>query len=111
MRVYISGPITSGDRGNKEKVAIAKKNFASVEETLLAKGFDPINPFKVVPNGENMSWEDCMRLNLKALCDCDGIYRMPGWEKSQGARLESRIAMELGIVTITATAGWVVPRD
>ena len=38
-----------------------------------------------------------MRTDIKALCDCDSIILLPGWEKSNGAHLELHIAHRIGL--------------
>jgi hypothetical protein len=38
-----------------------------------------------------------MRIVLKELLDCDGIAALPDWTQSHGAKLEIRMAGELGI--------------
>ena len=35
--------------------------------------------------------------DIKALCDCDAIALMPGWENSKGAHLELHIAHRIGL--------------
>ncbi len=46
---------------------------------------------------KNATWSDCMRIDLKALMDCDGILVLPDWQGSRGAKLEIKIACELGM--------------
>jgi hypothetical protein len=43
-----------------------------------------------------VTWEDCMRRDIKALVDMTDIVLLLGWEKSRGACLENHIAMALG---------------
>jgi hypothetical protein len=38
-----------------------------------------------------------MRVDIKALCDCDAIVMLMGWGCSRGARLEHYIAEQLEI--------------
>lgn len=42
-----------------------------------------------------------MRADIKALCDCDHVVVLPGWEKSRGATLEVFIATQLGMRVTT----------
>lgn len=37
-----------------------------------------------------------MQFDLPAVCRCDAVVCLPDWEKSQGARLETMVAVEIG---------------
>lgn len=90
-RVYISGPITGRPDGNQAA-------FYSAAERLIEEGALPVNPHDVgylLPPGS--SWLDYMRVDIKALVDCDEIYMLRGWWRSRGARLEWVIAWGLGM--------------
>ena len=88
--VYLSGPMTG----------IPKHNFPAFHDAateLRSMGFRVVNPAEInsVP-GAN-SWEQCLRNDIKALCDCDAIILLPGWEGSRGAHLEVHIAHRVGM--------------
>ena len=87
MRVYISGPITGID----DYVAI----FQSYVSLLCSKGYDVVNPASV--EGPDWTWEQFMQYDLALLRECDGIYMLPGWTNSRGARIEKRYAKRKGI--------------
>ena len=42
-------------------------------------------------------YNQCLRRDIKALCDCDVIVMLSGWEMSVGANLELNIAHRVGI--------------
>ena len=42
-------------------------------------------------------WRQCLRADVRELCDCDMLALLPGWEDSSGAHLEVPIAHRLGI--------------
>lgn len=88
MRVYISGPMTGIQDHNRDA-------FLFAEQWLLLLGYDVVNPWRL---GEVKGWGrfDYMRRDLAALAGCDGIYMLPGWLRSRGARVEwfvARVAM------------------
>lgn len=89
LRVYISGAIT-GDPQALEK-------FTKAEAWLRELGFDVVNPLSI-PGPIPRSWTDYMRLDIKALLDCDAIVSLDGWQKSRGGRLERMIAGELAFL-------------
>ena len=75
---------------------IAEHNFPAFNEAaakLRALGHEIVNP------AENplQKWEDCLKLDIKQLCDCDTIIMLPGWELSKGAHLELHVAHRVGI--------------
>jgi len=89
MRVYISGPMTGLPDLNFPA-------FYAAAAELRARGLDVVNPAEI--NAENPgSWESCMRADIKALCDCDALVMLPGWERSKGAHLEVHLAHRLGM--------------
>jgi len=91
MRVYISGPISG--RPNLNAPA-----FFAAAAALRQAGHSAINPHDVCRSIKATEWADCMRADIKALCDCDAIALLPGWELSQGAQLELHIAHRLGLM-------------
>lgn len=60
------------------------------------RGYEVLNPAELNPD-PTASWHDCMRADIKALCGCDAISLLPGWEKSQGAHLELHVAHRIGL--------------
>lgn len=89
-KIYIAGPITGYDRGER------RQTFADAAEKLKAEGYDPRDPWEA-PKPDDPTWSDCMRADIKMLVECDSIYMLRGWEKSEGALLEFDIAKRLGL--------------
>lgn len=97
IKVYISGPISGIPDGNR-------KAFSDVELSLNLAGFDAVNPHGLTDNlgltnsaNEKPDWKECMKIDIRALLDCDRIVFLPGWENSKGANLEKMIAESLSI--------------
>lgn len=91
-RVYISGPITGIDFGNRFA-------FSCARNALELCGYEVVDPSEVKLDDE-ATWTDYMRADLKLLLDCDFIYMLDGWEDSKGARIERELAENLGIEEI-----------
>jgi len=91
-KVYICGKVT----GMEVK---AKSLFYLAEIYLEKQGYDTVNPMTLDHNHDK-SWSSYMRVCLKTLCDCEVIFMLKNWKLSKGARLEHRIAKELGIEII-----------
>lgn len=87
MKVYLSGPMTG-------KPDLNFPAFHANAAWLRSKGFEVVNPAELNPDA-SLSWAACMRTDIKALCDCEGIVLMEGWEGSSGAHLELHIAHRL----------------
>jgi hypothetical protein len=75
--------------------------FHAAAATLRAKGLEVVNPAEINPDS-SMPWEQCMKADIKALCDCDALVMLPGWERSKGAHLEVHIAHRLGMQILPA---------
>ncbi len=93
--IYLSGPMSN----------LPELNFPAFHQAaidLRSLGHRVINPAEINPDS-TMSWEECMRADIRALCDCHVVALLPGWEKSKGAHLEVHIAHRLGL-TITSVA-------
>lgn len=93
-RIYISGPMTG----------LPGLNFPAFHREarrLRALGFQVVNPAEINPDAA-LSWQECMRADIRALCDCDTIALLPGWGKSSGAHLELHVAHRLGLQVVMA---------
>jgi len=86
--IYISGPITGMPENNRCA-------FDAAAERLRREGWSVVSPMDI--EGQCKTWEEYMRHDLRALLGCDAIYLLEGWEKSRGATLEHRVAVELGL--------------
>jgi len=87
--VYISGKVS----GIEDKATLL---FAEAEQDLIDKGFKVVNP-TTLAHDHDLSWENYMRADIRALMGCDGVYLLRNWADSRGAKIERRIATELGM--------------
>ena len=87
MLVYISGAISSDP--------FYKQKFDEAESMLKRMGYEVFNPASIFH--EDWTYADYMKFDIKHLLDCTHIYLLPGWEKSEGAKLEKLIADKCGI--------------
>ena len=85
--IYISGQITGLPYDE------AFKKFAKAEKHLKNHGYAVVNPMTHVPHNETWSWFDYMSEDIKLLGKCESIYMLKGWQKSDGARIEYKIAI------------------
>lgn len=101
IRLYVSGPMTG-------RPALNFPAFHQAAAQLRTLGYEVINPAEINPD-EHMPWAQCMRADIKALCDCDAVATLPEWENSRGATLEVHIAERLGM-PIAPVGVWVKAR-
>jgi hypothetical protein len=89
-KIYISGKITGLDISEAEKLFKDAEKYAKYE-----MGYEPVNPMELCKQDDAWEWIDYMRVDIKALVDCDAILMLPNWEDSEGAKLELVIAKGL----------------
>jgi hypothetical protein len=87
MNIYISGRKT-GDYNYREK-------FLDAEKRLRDAGYNPCNPAALPVPGAD--WNGAMRAALRLMLESDGVALLPDWQKSKGAKIEARLAREVGI--------------
>ena len=75
--------------------------FNAEATRLRALGYDVVNPAEINPH-QDKPWHQCLREDLKALCDCDALVLLAGWTGSQGAHLELHVAHRLGLGILVA---------
>lgn len=92
---YVSGPMTGMPGLNFDA-------FHRAAVSLRASGYTVVNPaeFDEADGDLELTWEQYLRRDIKALADCTHIALLPGWEKSKGAKLEKHIADALGMRVI-----------
>ena len=99
MKLYLAGPMTG----------LPEFNFPAFDraaDILAAAGYTVFNPAQMDrdvgfnPTSTEVSKEflrDALRRDLSAICECDAIAMLPGWEKSGGAMVEWTLAKHLGL--------------
>lgn len=86
---YISGKITGED------FLKSWFKFVDVENDLLAKGYNVINPMRKCRS--SWSWLLCMIVCIWHLLKSNEIFMIPDWKDSKGARIEHFIAQKINI--------------
>ena len=96
--IYIAGPMRGLPHSNYH-------SFNAAAEKLRAIGHRVQNPAEI---GERFGGIDellsdnallcaCVKEELRILAGCDSIYLLHGWQHSEGARAELRLALEKGL--------------
>jgi hypothetical protein len=88
--IYIAGKVTG------LQPSVCKIKFERMEQVISAKGYNVINPIKLI-NNPSENWHVAMDKCLEALKTVDGIFMMPCSKDSPGAQLELQTAIDLNI--------------
>jgi hypothetical protein len=86
MKIYISGKISG--------LADFERLFNEAESELLKNGHDVVNPVRLL-HDHDKTWQSYMKECLKAMMDCEAIFMLSNWLKSDGAIIERSVAHSL----------------
>ena len=89
LKVYISGPISKDDW--------YEAHFAKAERYLKDMGYETVNPVSDGLAGKGVTYKEYIDSDLQLLAECDGIFMLRGWQRSNGARLEHAYAKTTGM--------------
>lgn len=89
-KAYISGKIS----GIPEEEYTAL--FAKGAQLAGIMGYEAVNPVEL-NHDHDKTWESFMRVDLKALLDCNHILMLPNWTASKGAVIEHDLAKSIGL--------------
>ena len=102
LNIYIAGPMRGHTNLNRDAFHKAERQLDT------KKVYNVFNPAKWDENlgvgVEDLYEQDelrtAIRRDLNAICDCEAIYMLNGWEHSSGARLEHMLASFLGLMVL-----------
>lgn len=110
MKIYLAGPMTGIPHFNfpafLEAAASLRSEghhvFSPAEHDIETHGesFHADNPEGDTKKAESngFSLRGALKADLDWICDhAEGIYMLPGWENSKGARTEHSLAVTLGL--------------
>lgn len=99
MNLYISGPISNGEKlpkGHPDRQR-NEEAFFTAELALHENGHTTVNPMRLHVAHPTWNWQQKLRVDIAALVLTDGIVMLPGWNGSEGACLEREVASRLGL--------------
>jgi hypothetical protein len=83
----------------------ALRMFAEAASEIERCGHTPVNPMKengLDGDGKPHEWVEYMERDIPLLLSCDGIYLLPNWKESNGARIEKVIAEHSKMLIVTS---------
>lgn len=92
--LYLAGPMSGLPELNYPA-------FHAAAAVLRGRGFTVLNPAEN-PAPDCGTWRGYMRMALRQLAQADWVAMLPRWERSRGARIEYRLARELGLRVVMA---------
>lgn len=121
MKLYIAGPMTGLPDFNYPAFDAAAVDLAAagyaVENPAHFEDFEVLTPKPDPQQGEEALYGWYLRAGLSKLVLCDAVALLPGWQFSNGARLECEVARKAGMHVhrldqwLTAAPLWLEPRE
>ena len=93
QKMYLSGPMTGIENFNHAL-------FLRVAAEFRYAGFEVCSPAEFFDGDTTRERKEYMREAVKYLLEADTVVMLPGWENSEGARLEIAIAKELDLILV-----------
>ena len=96
--LYVSGPFSAADPLHGIERNILAASEAAIEG--WRQGWAVICPHKNTSgyqHAADIPYETWIEGDLEILRRCDAICMLPGWEQSNGARIELALAYDLGL--------------
>jgi len=97
-KIYISGPITGTDNGNKKAF---KDMVLKIHNMGLGIPVSPrqhrIPPWLTLPDDKDEIWRVMMRQAIIDLMECDSVIMLDKWETSKGCVIELKLCRLLHI--------------
>lgn len=85
MKIYIAGKVTG--------LSNYKDLFEAAKAEVLALGHEPYSPIDL-PHVHDHSWKAYMKDCFGLLFECEGVYMLNNFRKSDGAMREFRFAKD-----------------
>jgi Domain of unknown function (DUF4406)/Domain of unknown function (DUF6378) len=103
---YISGPMRGYPDHNYPAFFRAESELARFLECTLVpacgEGFEIINPARNFGGDKTREQKEYLKVDIVHVTQCDFVVLLPGWEKSEGAKLEVAVAEATGAEFILA---------
>ena len=92
-KMYLSGPISNVPGYNHDL-------FNGVATEFRMAGFEVCNPAEFFDGDVTRSRKEYMRESFKYLLEADTVVLLPGWQNSEGAKIEAAMAAQLDLTIV-----------
>ena len=93
QKMFLSGPITSHEDFNHP-------TFHRIAAEFRMAGFEVCNPAEFFDGDTSKERHEYMRESFKYLLEADTIVLLPGWQESEGSKVEAAVAKELDLIIV-----------
>ena len=93
QKMYLSGPMTGVENFNHT-------TFHRIAAEFRMAGFEVCSPAEFFDGDTTKERKDYMREAFTYLLEADTIVLLPGWQESEGARIEAAMAKELDLIIV-----------
>lgn len=93
QKMFLSGPMTGYPDWNHAM-------FNKIAAEFRMAGFEVCSPSDFFGGDTTLERSMYMRESVKWLLEADTVILLPGWQESEGAKLEAKIAHELGLIIV-----------
>lgn len=96
-KIYIAGPMRNYEALNFEEFFVTARRLRKLNwEVENPAAYDVKRWFA----GETLTEKEILSSDIQLLVDCDAIFMLDGWDKSDGARMEYYFAKGVGMEVI-----------
>lgn len=92
-KMFLSGPITGHDDFNHP-------TFHRIAAEFRMAGFEVCNPAEFFDGDTSKERHEYMRESFKYLLEADTVVLLPGWQESEGSKVEAAVAKELDLIIV-----------
>lgn len=95
--IYVSGKYSGTPKEINENISLAKKYAVKIWELGYTALCPHLNTFNFQLSSTSIKYQDYIDGDLVLLKNCDAIFMLPEWEKSNGATIEKEFAEDNGM--------------
>ena len=96
MKLYLAGPMRGYDKFNFPAFIEAAKELRELGHVIISPAEMDLAENPDAATSPPLDFKYCMKRDLVAVLECDGVALLPGWQHSTGAIMESIVSRLAG---------------